>query len=434
MMIIQSKMKKTLLILIVLMMIATITMPVFAATGTIKLSETGMEIEVGKTEKLRIKSNTTGEELNWFNTNPNIASVNVNKIIGSATITGKKEGKAVITVKTNDGKVKATCTVTVTKKESGNSGSIGISTGGTSASGTATGIGDAIGGLVSGIGTVVGGIAESGVLQELLQKVIEIVGQLFQKVVSGLGNIDVPSIEIPTIELPNNSEPENVSKDEPKLEISFKEYMMREGSSFLLSPTVDGKAIPADSNDIKCDISNDSVVVNGSYVVSGVTEGETDITVTYYYKSGITKKSVKAVCHVTVLEAYGKPLKDCSKITKSYNSHSSSDKGVDYDGVIGDNIYAVADGKVITSVAKDTGYGEYIVIEHMDGSESLYAHGMEGSRKVEVGDVVSKGDIIMKVGNTGNVQSLNGGDGSHLHFELKVNGRNVNPKNYIKDI
>lgn len=60
-------------------------------------------------------------------------------------------------------------------------------------------------------------------------------------------------------------------------------------------------------------------------------------------------------------------------------------------------------------------YGEYIIIDHHDGTMTLYAHGLPGSRQVEVMDEVEQGKVIMRVGSTGN------STGPHLHFEVRVN-------------
>ena len=93
-------------------------------------------------------------------------------------------------------------------------------------------------------------------------------------------------------------------------------------------------------------------------------------------------------------------------------------------------IRAVKDGTVVISTAykkngKYVSYGEYIVINHHDGTMTLYAHGEPGSRKVSVGDKVSQGQTIMNVGTTGN------STGYHLHFEVRVNGTYVNPTPYL---
>lgn len=127
--------------------------------------------------------------------------------------------------------------------------------------------------------------------------------------------------------------------------------------------------------------------------------------------------------------------------------------GADYSGsgMYGKPVFAAKAGVVLTSTTKTGGipnygsdgnyvgsfssYGEYIIIDHQDGTMTLYAHGKPGSRLVTKGQKVSQGQQIMSVGNTGNVRPrpsvsspLNG---THLHLEVWVNGRPVNPANYI---
>ena len=112
-----------------------------------------------------------------------------------------------------------------------------------------------------------------------------------------------------------------------------------------------------------------------------------------------------------------------------YSGHT----GVDFSGsgIAGKPILAAKAGTVVTSTALKysngnyRSYGEYIVINHHDGTMTLYAHGAPGSRLVSAGQSVSQGQQIMSVGTTGN------SSGYHLHFEVRVNGRPVNPAPYL---
>lgn len=92
--------------------------------------------------------------------------------------------------------------------------------------------------------------------------------------------------------------------------------------------------------------------------------------------------------------------------------------GVDLAAPLGAPILAAADGEVI--VAKRSGYnggyGAYIVIQHGNGSQTLYAHA--SSVSVAVGEQVSKGQVIGGVGNSGR------STGPHLHFEIRNGSRN----------
>lgn len=70
-------------------------------------------------------------------------------------------------------------------------------------------------------------------------------------------------------------------------------------------------------------------------------------------------------------------------------------------------------------------YGEHIMINHGDGTYTLYAHMAPGSRKVEKGDKVSQGQQIGNVGTTGN------SSGYHLHFEIHIGATKVDPAQYL---
>lgn len=90
-------------------------------------------------------------------------------------------------------------------------------------------------------------------------------------------------------------------------------------------------------------------------------------------------------------------------------------------------IYASAAGSVIKSAdGWNYGYGKYVVVDHGNGVETLYGH--MNQRKVRVGDTVKTGQLVGLMGNTGNVF---GPTGIHLHFEVRIRGRKVNPLNYF---
>lgn len=107
---------------------------------------------------------------------------------------------------------------------------------------------------------------------------------------------------------------------------------------------------------------------------------------------------------------------------KTQGLHGKNKTAVDIASSIGTPVYAAADGKVI--VAKTSGwnggYGNYIVIEHSNGMQTLYAH--LSSVEISAGSKVSQGDLIGKMGSSGN------STGSHLHFEI-LGTRNWNPFN-----
>ena len=98
------------------------------------------------------------------------------------------------------------------------------------------------------------------------------------------------------------------------------------------------------------------------------------------------------------------------------------------EGIKGKPIMACNSGTVIKVNETSGGYGQYVVISHGGGISTLYGHMISGSPTVSEGDTVVKGQIIGKVGQTGNAS------GYHLHLEFIVNGERVNPLNYVSYI
>jgi murein DD-endopeptidase MepM/ murein hydrolase activator NlpD len=97
--------------------------------------------------------------------------------------------------------------------------------------------------------------------------------------------------------------------------------------------------------------------------------------------------------------------------------------GSDFAGPHGTDIFATADG-VVTHAGWQSGYGRLVIIKHAFGIETRYAH--TSRILVKKGQRVSRGDHIADMGSTGR------STGTHLHYEVRVNGRPVNPMNYIK--
>lgn len=97
--------------------------------------------------------------------------------------------------------------------------------------------------------------------------------------------------------------------------------------------------------------------------------------------------------------------------------------GADFAGPKGTDIFATADG-VVTHAGWQSGFGRMVKIQHAFGIETLFAHNSQ--IRVKKGQRVSRGDLIADMGTTGR------STGNHLHYEVRVNGRPVNPMIYIK--
>lgn len=100
-----------------------------------------------------------------------------------------------------------------------------------------------------------------------------------------------------------------------------------------------------------------------------------------------------------------------------------SHTGIDVGAPKGTAIYAAAGGTVTYSGNRNDGYGYYIILSHGNGVTTYYAHCSE--LLVSAGETVQQGQLIAKVGSTGN------STGNHLHFEIRINGVAQNPQNYV---
>ncbi len=96
--------------------------------------------------------------------------------------------------------------------------------------------------------------------------------------------------------------------------------------------------------------------------------------------------------------------------------------GMDFTAPEGTEVYATGNGTVVSVQSSQRGLGKHIIIDHGFGYQSVYGH--LSNFNVRVGQRVQRGDIIGYVGSTG----LSVAD--HLHYEIKLNGINVDPVNY----
>lgn len=173
----------------------------------------------------------------------------------------------------------------------------------------------------------------------------------------------------------------------------------------------------------------DSVVINRAIkkqlVTPAVVEDnfeQTDLYTTWNTKSVHCYGNEATPDHYRIdLRGFAMPTP--SKVVTSNFGYRASfgrmHKGLDVKVYIGDTIVSAFDGKVRIVNYEAKGYGNYVVIRHGNGLETIYGH--LSKHLCKVGDVVRAGQPIGLGGNTGR------STGSHLHFETRILGEAINP-------
>jgi hypothetical protein len=132
-------------------------------------------------------------------------------------------------------------------------------------------------------------------------------------------------------------------------------------------------------------------------------------------------KSVPAIIPVSnkdltrTASGYGWRIHPIYKISKFHY-------GMDFTAPEGTEVYATGNGTVELAQVSARGLGKHVIIDHGFGYESIYGH--LNNFTVKVGQKVQRGQVIGYVGNTGLSVA------NHLHYEVKLNGANVDPVNY----
>ncbi len=162
-----------------------------------------------------------------------------------------------------------------------------------------------------------------------------------------------------------------------------------------------------DNADLRAYFNNTSTVSS----TSTLSEPITNSTVKSSSSSGFIKPSGGSVtCY------YGPRV---HPVTGAYSTHT----GVDFGASYGSPIVAAKSG-VVTTATYNIAYGNMVIIDHGDGTSTLYAHA--SSFATSVGQTVSQGQTIAYVGSTGY------STGPHLHFEIRINGQHVDPLPYVQ--
>lgn len=118
------------------------------------------------------------------------------------------------------------------------------------------------------------------------------------------------------------------------------------------------------------------------------------------------------------------PVKSAFRFTSGFGPRwGRQHQGLDLAGPVGTPIFSTADG-VVTFAGWQRGYGNLIKIQHELGTETRYGH--LSKIRVKAGQKVSRNSLIGDMGNTGR------STGPHLHYEVRVDGKAVNPMSFIK--
>jgi len=110
--------------------------------------------------------------------------------------------------------------------------------------------------------------------------------------------------------------------------------------------------------------------------------------------------------------------------TDPYTAKQTFHRGLDFSVPLGTDVRVTGDG-VVAVVQQQRGFGRVVKVDHGNGVVTVYAHLSEPL--VRKGDTVRRGDVIARSGNTGRSTA------PHLHYEIRVGGRPVNPLTYILD-
>lgn len=135
-------------------------------------------------------------------------------------------------------------------------------------------------------------------------------------------------------------------------------------------------------------------------------------------RSNVDKRNQLAKATPSIWPTHGWLSSSAGNRTDPFTGEKDFHPGLDISADKGDPVYATADGTIVNAAASGN-YGNLVVIDHGYGLETRYGH--LSAFKVKQGQAVKRGDLIGLVGATGRAT------GAHLHYEVRANGRILNP-------
>lgn len=187
------------------------------------------------------------------------------------------------------------------------------------------------------------------------------------------------------------------------------------GASIAIFSACDVNLEPEPSSQIKIMQDGAEIVeeIAPTILVSMKVEGSDEV-----FEMRIDETFISPIENSKILSAYGMRVHPIEKVKKLHH-------GIDLRAAVGTPIQASASGTVVKANTSKKGYGNHIVIQHLSGMSSIYAQLSE--LKVRVGQEVKQGEIIALSGNSG------ASTGPHLHFEIRKDGKSVDPEKYIQN-
>jgi murein DD-endopeptidase MepM/ murein hydrolase activator NlpD len=135
-------------------------------------------------------------------------------------------------------------------------------------------------------------------------------------------------------------------------------------------------------------------------------------------RSDVNKRNQLAAATPSIWPTHGWLSSSMGNRADPFTGEKDFHPGLDISAEKGDPVYATADGKVVNAAAAGN-YGNLVVLDHGYGLETRYGH--LSAFKVKLDQTVKRGDLLGLVGSTGRATS------SHLHYEVRANGRILNP-------
>jgi murein DD-endopeptidase MepM/ murein hydrolase activator NlpD len=135
-------------------------------------------------------------------------------------------------------------------------------------------------------------------------------------------------------------------------------------------------------------------------------------------RSDVDKRNNLAAATPSIWPTHGWLSSSMGNRADPINGEKDFHPGLDISADKGDAVYSTADGKIVNASAAGN-YGNLVIVDHGYGIETRYGH--LSAFKVKVGQAVKRGDLLGLVGATGRAT------GAHLHYEVRANGRILNP-------